>query len=239
MALIQLSRHHLLSFLKRLRIIVDKFWKLGIRQVPFLKNCARICLSLIIGRFRNLNEISTSSRSRASESIPCDKAIIHYSHGTREFDHDVDCFSRLPISFFSRWPRSQSLPLHYEHHFPDPQTRASTCQAVVPYSVKPVARDDMNMSPLTSSSTSTRAEDHYHGDPPGLSKEISDFVGVTSSEFERYTRNITLYVQVTTESELRKSWILFDIVRNLSIPDSLPCTRSHHCFKWLSRSKLV
>jgi hypothetical protein len=94
------------------------------------------------------------------------------------------------------------LPLHHEHyHLPDPQMRPSTSQAVVPYSMTPVTRDDMNMSPLSSSSvtTTTRAEDHYNRDPPGLSNEMSDFqlIGVTSCEFERYERNVIWYVLIT------------------------------------------
>ena len=197
MPAIQLSQllHHLLNLLKRLGIIGDKHssWKLGIRQVSFLQNFVRKCLSLIIGRFRNrnLNQISESSESRLS--MPCDKANHHYN---------VDCFSRLPISFFSRWQRSQSLPLHHHYH-PDPQTHPPTSQVVIPYSTTPIARDPMNMSPLTSSSVTTRAEDACDCDPPGLSIEMSDFrlVGVTSSEFERYERNFTSYV-LTTDHQL-------------------------------------
>lgn len=74
--------------------------------------------------------------------------------------------------------------------------RPSTSQAVVPYSMTPVT--------LSSSSvTTTRAEDHYNRDPPGLSNEMSDFqlIGVTSCEFERYERNVIWYV-LTTDRQL-------------------------------------
>ena len=189
---IQLSLHHLLNFLKRLRIIGHDFWKHGI--LPFLQNFVWRCLSHIISPFRNPNQISRSSED--CPSMPCDKANRH--------SHDnVDCFSRLPMLFFTRWQRSQSLPLPL-HHEPDPQMRPSTSQAVVPYSMTPVTRDDMNMSPLSSSSvTTTRAEDHYNRDPPGLSNEMSDFqlIGVTSCEFERYERNVIWYV-LTTDRQL-------------------------------------
>lgn len=184
--------HRLLNFLKKFRIIGDKLWKLGIRQVSFLQTFFQRCSPLIIGRF-------TSKSCRNRPSTPCVKAD-HHSHGV--FDN-VDCFHKLPTSFFGAgWQRStQSLPLHHEKpYYPDLQTRPSTSQALVPYSTTPMARDDMNMSTLRSStysSTTTRAEDDCHRDPPGLSDEISDFVGVTSAEFERYDRNFTSYVLTT------------------------------------------
>ena len=46
----------------------------------------------------------------------------------------------------------------------------------------------------TYSSTTARVEDDFNRDPPGLSNEISNLVGVTSDEFERYDRNFTSYV---------------------------------------------
>ena len=185
--------HHLQvhNFLKRLWNlwnIGDKLWKLGIRQISFLKTFFQRCLSLIIGRF-----MSKSCINRPSTLY--DKADHHW-HG--RFD-DVDCFSKLPISFFGRWQRSQSLPLHHEEHYynPDPRTPPSTSQVVVPYSTTPIVQVEKNMSSRnnsTCSSTTARAEDDCNHDLPGLSSEISDFVGVTSAEFERYERNITSYV---------------------------------------------
>ena len=181
--------HHLLQFLKRLWIIGDKIWKFGIRQVSFLQT---FFWRLIISRFM-------SKSRRNHPSTPYDKAD-HPSHG---LFNNVDCFHKLPISFFSRWQRSQSLPLHQEQNYypPDPQRRSSTSQAVVPSSTTLMARDDINMSTLNSSTgpstTATRAEDDSNRDPPGLSNEILDFVGVTSAEFERYERNFTPYVLIT------------------------------------------
>ena len=164
-----------------------KLWNLGVRQVSFLQTFFRRCLSLIIGRF-----MSKSRRNRPTLNDRAD----HHSHGL--FDN-VDCFRQLPIPFFGRWQRPQSLPLHHEepYYHPDSQTTPSTSQAVVPYSTTPTARDDINMSSRnnsTCSSTTARAEDDYNRDPPGLSNEISDLVGVTSVEFERYERNFTSYV---------------------------------------------
>ena len=195
---IQLSPllHHLHKFLKRLWIIGDKLWKLGIRQVSFLKTFLRRCLLRIIGWF-----MSKSCRNRPSTLY--NKADHHW-HG--RFDN-IDCFRKLPISFLGRWQRSQSLPLHHEEHcHPDPQMPPSTSRAVVPYSTTPMAqaRVEENVSirnNSTCSSTTARAEDDYNRDPPGLSSEISDFVGVTSAEFERYERNVTLYV-LTTDHQL-------------------------------------
>jgi hypothetical protein len=196
---IQLSpllHYHLLNFLKRLCVIRDKLWNFGIRQISFLQAFFRRCLSLIIGRFVSKRQAESP---RNHPSTQYDKAD-HHSQGL--FDN-VDCFRKLPISFFGRWRRSQSLPLHHEHYYhPDPQTLPSTSQAVVPYSTTPMARDDMNMSTrnnYTCSSTTAGAEDDFNRDPhpPGLSKEISDFVGVTSYEFERYERNFTSYVLTT------------------------------------------
>ena len=178
--------HHLLNLLKRLWIIGDKVRKLGIRQIS---THFQRCLSLIIGRF-----MSKSCKNRPS--MPYDKADHHW-HG---MFYNVDCFRKLP-SFFGRSQSSQSLPLHHEeqHYYPDLQTRPSTSQALVPYSTTPVARDDTNVSLRSStlSSTTTKAEDDCSLDPPGLSKEISDFVGVTSAEFQRYERNFTWYVLTT------------------------------------------
>lgn len=170
--------HHLFNFLKRLWINVDKLWQLSSRQVStFFQRC----ISLIIGRF-----MSKSCKNRPS--TPYDKAD-HHCHGV--FDN-VNCFCKLPISFFGRSQSSQSLPIHHEEYYyhPDAQTRPSTSQALVSYSTTPMARDDMNVSP-------TRAEDDCNRDPPGLSKEISDFIGITSVEFERYDRNFTSYVSTT------------------------------------------
>ena len=176
--------HHLLNLLKRL-------WKLGIRQVSTL---FQRCLSLFMGRF-----MSKSCANRPS--TPYDKGDHHW-HG---MFNNVDCFRKLPISFFGRSQSSQSLPLHREeqHYHPDLQTRPSTSQAVIPYSTTPVVRDGTNVSLRSStfSSTTTKAEEDCNLDPPGLSKEISDFVGVTSAEFERYERNFTWYV-LTTDHQL-------------------------------------
>ena len=161
-------------------IFLKNFWIIGDKLAPstsfILKNLFQ---RLIIGRF-----MSKSCRNRPS--TPYDS---HHSHGL--FDN-VDFYRKLPISSFGRWQRSQSLPLHHEENYypPDPQRRPSTSQAVVPYSTTP-----MSLSSLAcSSTTATRAEDDYNRDPPGLSNEISDVVGVTSVEFERYERNFTSYV---------------------------------------------
>lgn len=176
--------HHLHNLFKRLWIFGDKFWKLGIRQVSFLQTFFRRCLSLIIDWF-----MSKSCRSRPPRLY--DKADHHSRAGPF---NNVDCFRKFPILSFGRWQRSH----------PDPETPSSTSQAVVPYSTMPMpmarAQDDMNMSESTRNnstcSSTTRAEDNYNRDPPGLSKEISNFqvVGVTSTEFERYERNFTSYV---------------------------------------------
>jgi hypothetical protein len=181
---IQLSPllHHLLNFFKRLWItsIGGKLRKLDVRQVSFLQTFFRRCLLPIIGRV-----ISKFCRNRPSTLY--DEAG-HHSH--RLFDN-VDCFSKLPI-----------LPLHHEDH-PDPRTTPSTSssQAVVPYSTTPLDREDINMSRSSStcSSITARAEDDCKSDTPGLTEEISDFVGVTSVEFERYERNVTSYVLNTDQ----------------------------------------
>jgi len=191
--LIQLYLHPL-DFLNRLRIIGVKLWEFGIQRGSFLQSYVQKCLSLINSCFRNWNQISKSSGSRPF--MPHDKASYH-SHGV--FD-DVDCFNRLPKSFFSRWQSSPSLPLYQKHYLLEPQMRPLTSQAVVPYSATPpTARDDTSLSPLASSSATTRAEDEFNRDPPGLSKELSDFqlIGVTSSEFERYERDFISYVLST------------------------------------------
>ena len=189
---IQLSPflHHLRNILKRLWYIGEKLWKLGIRQISFLQILFRRCLPLITGRF-----MSKFCKNRPSTSY--DKADYH-SNGS--FDN-VDCFRKFPMSFFGGRQRPQSLPLHREEHcyHPDPQTPPSTSQIVVPYSTTtPMARDDMNMSTRNnatcSSTTASSEDDCTNRDPPGLSKEILDIVGVTSDEFERYERNFTLYV---------------------------------------------
>ena len=60
-----------------------------------------------------------------------------------------------------------------------------------------------NLSSLAFSTTATRAEDDSNGDPPGLSNEILDVVGVTSTEFERYERKFTSYV-LTAAHQLSK-----------------------------------
>ena len=177
--------HHL-NFLKRLWVIGEKLWKLGIRQVPFLQTLFRRCLS---GRF-----MSKFSRNRPFTSY--DEAE-HHSLG---LFNNVDCFRKLPISFFGSRQKSQSFSLHDEERYyhPDPQTPPSTSRAVVPYSTTPMVRAVMNISTRNSTwSSTTRAEDDGNRDPPGLSKEISNFVGVTSAEFERYERNFTSYVLTT------------------------------------------
>jgi hypothetical protein len=194
-----LLHHHLLNFLKRLCVIGDKLWNLDIRQISFLQVFFRRCLALVIGRFVSKRQAESP---KILPSTQYDKAD-HHSHGL--FDN-VDCFRKLPISFFGRWQRSQSLPLHHEEQYyhPDPQTFPSTSQAVVPYSTTP--KDDMNKSTRnnsTCSSTTARAEDNFNRDPPGLSKEISDFVGVTSAEFQRYKRKFTSYV-LTKDHQLLK-----------------------------------
>ena len=210
---IQLSPllHHLLNFFKRLSIISDKLWKFGIRHI---QTFSRRCLSLIIGRI-----MSKSCRNRPSMLYG---EVGHHSHKLFE---NVDCFRKLPI-----------LPLHHEDH-PDPRTVPSTSssQAVVHYSTTPLAGEDINMSRSSStcSSTTARAEDDCNSDAPGLTKEISDFVGVTSVEFERYERNFTSYVLTT--DQLSKSRILPGIVRE----PTFPISRSHLCFKCLSKSELL
>ena len=55
-------------------------------------------------------------------------------------------------------------------------------------------------SPTGQSANTTTAEDSNR-DPPGLSNEILDVVGVTSAEFECYERNYTSYV-LTTDHQL-------------------------------------
>ena len=181
--------HQLLNFLKRLWIIGDKLWKLGIRQVSFLRTFFRR-LVMICRRF-----MSKACRNRSS--TPYDKAD-HHTHGVID---NVDCFRKLPISLFGGWQRSQSLPLHHEENYyplAGPQTHSSTSQAVIPYSTTPMS----TLGRSTCSSTTTRADD-CNGDPPGLSNEVSDFVGVTTAEFERssYERNFTPYV-LTTDHQL-------------------------------------
>ena len=197
--LIQLSPllHHLHNFLKRLWNNGDKLWKLGIRLASFLYTFSsfRGCLSLIIGRF-----MSKSCINRPS--MLYDKADHHW-HG--RFDN-VDCFCKLPISFFGRWRRSQSLSLHHEEHdyHPHLRTPPSTSQALVPYSITPMVRVEKNMSTRDNStclSTTAKAEGDCNHDIPGLSSEIPDFVGATSAEFERYERNVTSYV-LTTDHQL-------------------------------------
>jgi hypothetical protein len=157
-------------------------------------------------------------------STPNDKAdpdLGHHSNGL------LDCF---PISLFGRWKRSQSLPLHHEEHYYHPDTQAapstSSSQTVVPYSTTPLAREDINMPTCGNStcSSTARAEDDCNRDPPGLSNEISDFVVVTSVEFERYERNFTSYVLIISCENHECS---FDTVRQLTVPVS----RSHRCFK--------
>ncbi|KAF8814537.1 hypothetical protein BYT27DRAFT_6964348 [Phlegmacium glaucopus] len=126
--------HLLLSFLKSLKVVGHKLCKLWIRQVPaFLRFFSRKCLSLFIRRFRNnLNQISKSTGSRPS--MPC-----QWEKANHDSD-DVDCFSRLPISFLNRWQqKSESLPLHRteQRYEPVPQTGPSTSQVVVPDSTTP------------------------------------------------------------------------------------------------------
>jgi hypothetical protein len=189
---IQLSpllHHHLL---KRLWMIGDKLWKIGVRQVSFLQVFFRRCLSLIVDRFM-------SKYRRTHPSTPYDRA----DHHSRRLFDDVNCFRNRPMWTFSRWQRPQSLPLHHEelYYHPDPQMSPSTSRAVVPYSTTPTPRDNMSMSSLdnpTCSGTISRA-----GDPPGLSKELSDFqvVGITSATLERYEKNFTWYV-LTTDQQL-------------------------------------
>ena len=190
---IQLSpllHRHLLNFLKRLKVIGDKLWNLGVRQISFLQIFFRRCLSLIIGRFVSKRQTQAESR-RNHLSTQYDNAD-HHSH--EPFDN-VDSFRKLPISFFGRWQRSQSLPLHHDEQYyhPDPQTTPSTS----------MARDDMNnmstRNNSTCSSTTARAEDDLNrdSDPPELSQTVLNLVAVTSGEFERYERNFTSYVLIT------------------------------------------
>ena len=190
---------HLLGFLKRLRTVGDKLWKLGIRQVLFLRNFFRGCLSLFIG---NLNQISSGSRPLSHD---WDKA----NRDSRNVSNNVDSFSRLPPSFrlLTRWSRSQSLPRYRteDDHHPELQTGPSTSQAVVPYSITPT--DIMKTSPV--SDVSTRAKGDHTRDshlPPGPSKEIEKLIGVTSEEFERYNRNFKSYV-FNHRSPVMQSWI--------------------------------
>ncbi|KAF8814763.1 hypothetical protein BYT27DRAFT_6959625 [Phlegmacium glaucopus] len=121
--------HLLLSFLKSLKVVGHKLCKLWIRQVAFLRFFFRKRLSLFIRRFRNnLNQMSKSTGSRPS--MPWEQA----NHD------DVDCFSRLPISFLNRWQqKSESLPLHHTEKRYElvPQTGPSTSQVVVPDSTTP------------------------------------------------------------------------------------------------------
>jgi len=126
----------LLGLLERLvRVVGDKIWKLGIQQVKFLRFLFRRFFSLFIRRFRNLNQMSKSSGIRPS--MPWNKA----NHDSRGVFDDVDCFSKLPISFVSGWQRTaQSLPLHHaeQRHQPVPQMGpSSTSQAVVQCSTTP------------------------------------------------------------------------------------------------------
>jgi len=220
MPLIQMSLllHRLLIYLKRLRVVCDKLWKLGLRQVVFLRFLFQKCLFLLIGRFRNLDQISKSSAGRPS--MPLDKA----NHDSHRVSGDVDCFSSIPLSICSgHQQRPQSLlPLHAEQRYqPEPQTDLSTSQAVVSYSTTPaehcpqpephtgpptsLAVVTHSTSPkvntsISSLSVTTKVEDDR--DPqslPGLSKEIFrlvgvPLVGVTSFEFERYERNFKTYV---------------------------------------------
>ena len=208
MSSIQLPHlHHLLGFLKRLRTVGNKLWKLGIRQVLFLRNFFRGCLSLFIG---NLNQISSGSRPLSWEKANRD------SH---DVSNNVDSFSRFLPSFrlLTRWSRSQSLPRYCtkDDCHPELQTGPSTSQAVVPYSITPT--DIMRMSPVTSVSTRPKS-DHTRDShlPPGPSKEIEKLIGITSEEFERYNRNFKSYV-FDHRSPVMQSWIyLFDIVRNVA-----------------------
>ena len=187
---IQLSPflHYLRNILKRLWYIGEKLWKLGIRQVSFLQIFFRRRLPLIVGLF-------VSESCGNCPSTLCDKAD-HLSHGP--FDN-VNCFRKFPMSCFGGRQRPQPLPLHHEEHYyrPDPQTPPST-QTVVPYSTTPIARDDMNMltrnNSTCSSTTASSKNDCTNRDPPGLSKEILNLIGVTSDEFERYDRNFIKYV---------------------------------------------
>ena len=196
-----LLHHHLLNFLKRLRVIGDKLWNLGIRQISLIQIFFRRCLSLITGRFVSMRQAESRRNHPSTQYDDAD----HHSHGLND---NVYSFRKLPISFFGRWQRSQSLPLHHEEQYyhPDSQTTPSTSQAVVPYSTTSTARDDMNnmstRNNSTSSSTTARTEDDFNHDPPGLSNKISNFVAVTSAEFERYERNFTSYVLTTRLHQL-------------------------------------
>ena len=180
-----LLHHHLL---KRLWIIGDKLWNLGIRRFSFLQTFFRRCISLFIGRFVS----KPQAESRNYPSTQYDKAD---HHSFARF-HNLDSFCKLPKSFFGRWQRSQSLPLHHDEQcfHQDPQTTPSS-QPVVPYSTTSMDMNKMSTRyNSTYSSTTARVEDDFNRDPPGLSNEISNLVGVTSDEFERYDRNFTSYV---------------------------------------------
>lgn len=172
---IQLSLllHQLLDFLKGVRITGDKLWKLSKQQVLFLRSffrgCLSVCLSKTYGRL---------------PSIQRDEAV-HLV-----FD-DVYCFNKFP-TFFSRGQRSQSLPLHYQ---PEPQIGLSSSHPAVPSHPTTSTARDGSISPLGNSSITTRADDDDHkSTPPGLSTVVSDLIGVTSCEFERYERNFKTYV---------------------------------------------
>ena len=218
--------HH--DLLKRLWIIGYKLWNLGIRQISFLQTFFRRCLSLIIGRF--VSKRQAESR-RNYTSTQYDKA----DHQSFALFDNVDSFCKLPKSFFGRWQKSRSsLPLHHDEQYyhPDPQTTPTTSQPVVPYSTTgcgtSMAQDNTNKSTCNNSTYSrstSRVEDDFNRDPPGLSNEISNIVGVATVEFLRYDRNFTTYV-LTADYQLSKSPIRLT-VRGLIFPIS----RSHRCFK--------
>ena len=175
-----------LSF-ERLKIVGDKLWKIGTRQILFIRNFLWRYLSLFTGRFRNL------------------------SHHSPLLDN-VDCFSILPDSSWTCSIMTQSLPLpSHQLERQESQPGQSTSNlAVVPYSATPTDTDNVKMSPLTNSNAITGTEgDHNLNQAPGLSTEISMLVGVTSDEFERYDRNFKSYV-LYYRSSVMILWILFD-----------------------------
>ncbi|KAF8814775.1 hypothetical protein BYT27DRAFT_7249814 [Phlegmacium glaucopus] len=208
--------HQFLGYLEKLRVVGDKFWKLGLRQVVFLRFFCQKRLFLLTGHFRNLNQISKSNGSRPS--VTWDEA----NHDSHVFG-DVDRIS-TPPSFLSNWKQRPQLllPQHFPEkcYQPEPQTSPSTAQAVVSYSMT-LMDDSESDTTLTSSSVTTRAEDDDLHSPPGLSKEYPSLVGVTSDEFERYERGfksekfycksfpIRPLLMTFKEPELPNQWVGF------------------------------
>ncbi|KAF8814762.1 hypothetical protein BYT27DRAFT_7334295 [Phlegmacium glaucopus] len=142
--------------------------------------------------------------------------------------NDADCFSRLPISFLNRW-QQKSLPLHHtEQRYPPlPQTGPSTSQGVLNYPITPM--DDTRISSLPNSSVPTRAEDSRSRDPqspPGLCKEISNLVAITSSGFERYGRDFKSEKFYYDSFPIRPLLMTFTELHNYLFPSLCPLPSS-------------